>query len=303
MKSNNKTRAHLTSSILVSLLIISSCGATSNPAAKINGEEISREELEQTITELSDAGQTPVVDGEIAGDTARSVLGALIQGQASLQLLADYDQQITQEDRDSVKSSLSQNTDTAEFTDHLKNLIINLNAGTLALARILPPDAKTVATMYEKAPASLGVMCIRHLVVKEEAKAKEALKKFSNGADFATLAGEYSIEPNAKQSGGALSGADNACMKLSEYQSGFDALFTAGALLAKPGVAFGPVKSSFGYHLIYVRPFVEVAEDISTLLTSAAGETLLDGYIATSKIVIDSAYGRWDAASGAVVTN
>ena len=303
MKSNNKTRAHLTSSILVSLLIISSCGATSNPAAKINGEEISREELEQTITELSDAGQTPVVDGEIAGDTARSVLGALIQGQASLQLLADYDQQITQEDRDSVKSSLSQNTDTAEFTDHLKNLIINLNAGTLALARILPPDAKTVATMYEKAPASLGVMCIRHLVVKEEAKAKEALKKFSNGADFATLAGEYSIEPNAKQSGGALSGADNACMKLSEYQSGFDALFTAGALLAKPGVAFGPVKSSFGYHLIYVRPFVEVAEDISTLLTSATGETLLDGYIATSKIVIDSAYGRWDAASGAVVTN
>ena len=303
MKSNNKTRAHLTSSILVSLLIISSCGATSNPAAKINGEEISREELEQTITELSDAGQTPVVDGEIAGDTARSVLGALIQGQASLQLLADYDQQITQEDRDSVKSSLSQNTDTAEFTDHLKNLIIDLNAGTLALARILPPDAKTVATMYEKAPASLGVMCIRHLVVKEEAKAKEALKKFSNGADFATLAGEYSIEPNAKQSGGALSGADNACMKLSEYQSGFDALFTAGALLAKPGVAFGPVKSSFGYHLIYVRPFVEVAEDISTLLTTATGETLLDGYIATSKIVIDSAYGRWDAASGAVVTN
>ena len=303
MKSNSKTRARITSSFLVGLLIISSCGVTSNPAAKINGEEISREELEQTITELSDAGQTPVVDGEIAGDTARSVLGALIQGQASLQLLADYDQQITQEDRDSVKSSLSQNTDTAEFTDHLKNLIINLNAGTLALARILPPDAKTVATMYEKAPASLGVMCIRHLVVKEEAKAKEALKKFSNGADFATLAGEYSIEPNAKQSGGALSGADNACMKLSEYQSGFDALFTAGALLAKPGVAFGPVKSSFGYHLIYVRPFVEVAEDISTLLTSAAGETLLDGYIATSKIVIDSAYGRWDAASGAVVTN
>jgi parvulin-like peptidyl-prolyl isomerase len=287
----------------VGLLIISSCGATSNPAAKINGEEISREELEQTITELSDAGQTPVVDGEIAGDTARSVLGALIQGQASLQLLADYDQQITQEDRDSVKSSLSQNTDTAEFTDHLKNLIINLNAGTLALARILPPDAKTVATMYEKAPASLGVMCIRHLVVKEEAKAKEALKKFSNGADFATLAGEYSIEPNAKQSGGALSGADNACMKLSEYQSGFDPLFTAGALSAKPGVAFGPVKSSFGYHLIYVRPFVEVAEDISTLLTTATGETLLDGYIATSKIVIDSAYGRWNAASGAVVTN
>lgn len=64
-------------------------------------------------------------------------------------------------------------------------------------------------------------------------------------------------------------------MQLSEYQSGFDPDFTAGALLAKPGIATGPVKSSFGYHVILIRPFVEVATDISALLEANAGELLL----------------------------
>ena len=158
--------------------------------------------------------------------------------------------------------------------------------------------------MYERAPASLGVMCVRHIVVKTLDEANNLLGKIgATGEDFATLAGKFSIEPNAKQSGGALTGADNACMKLSEYQTNFDADFTAGALKAKPGIASGPVKSSFGYHIIYVRPFVEVAADISTLLAIDPGELLLTGFIATSKINIDSTYGRWNAASGSIISN
>lgn len=302
---NYKTNTfRLATTALVTLaVVVSSCGSTSNSAAEIAGAEISRDELELTITELSDAGQTPVVDGEVAGDTARSILTALIQGAGAKQLLKKYGQEITEADREEISLSLSQNTDTTAFTEHLKNLIVELNAGSLALKRVVAPDAKTAAKMYDEAPASLGVMCVRHLVVEQEAKAKEALTKISAGADFAEVAGEYSIEPNAKESGGALSGANNACMLLSEYQSGFDPGFTAGALLAKSGVATGPVKSSFGYHIILVRPFVEVAADISALLEANAGELLFNGYLATTKIKVDSAYGVWNSARGAIITN
>lgn len=304
MKINKINTFRLATTAFVTLaVVVSSCGSTSNSAAEIGGAKISRDELELTITELSDVGQTPVVDGEIAGDTARSILTALVQGAAAKQLLKKYDQEITKADRDEISASVSQNTDTTEFTEHLKDLIIDLNAGTLALKRVVAPDAKTAAKMYNDAPASLGVMCVRHLVVKEEAKAKEALKKITDGADFATIAGEYSIEPNAKESGGALSGEKNACMQLSEYQSGFDPDFTAGALLAKPGIATGPVKSSFGYHVILIRPFVEVATDISALLEANAGELLFNGYLATTKIKVDSAYGRWNSARGAIIAN
>lgn len=304
MKNNKTSTSNLATTAFVTLaVVLSSCGSTSNSAAEIGGKKISRDELELTITELSDAGQTPVVDGEVAGDTARSVLTALLQGAAADVILKKYGQEITQADRDEIAVSVSQNTDTTEFTEHLKNLIIELNAGGLALGRVVAPDAKTAAKMYDEAPASLGVMCVRHLVVKEEAKATEALKKITDGADFATIAGEYSIEPNAKASGGALSGEKNACMLLSEYQNSFDPDFTAGALAAKPGVVTGPVKSSFGYHVILIRPFVEVAADVSELLEANAGVLLLGGYLATTKIKVDSAYGRWNPASGTIIAN
>ncbi len=304
MKNNKTNTFRLVTTTFVTLaVVVASCGSTSNSAAEMGGTKISRDELELTITELSDAGQTPVVDGEIPGDTARSVLTALLQGAAADVILKTYGQEITKADRDEIAVSVSQNTDTTEFTEHLKNLIIELNAGGLALGRVSAPDAETAAKMYDKAPASLGVMCVRHLVVKEEAKAKEALAKVLGGADFAEVAGEYSIEPNAKESGGALSGEKNACMLLSEYQNSFDPDFTAGALLAKPGVATGPVKSSFGYHIILIRPFVEVATDISALLEANAGVLLLNGYLATTKIKVDSAYGRWNPASGTIIAN
>ena len=67
----NKNFLATKSVALASLAIfVASCGATSNAAAEINGRKISRTELEQTVTELGEAGQTPVVDGEIDGDDA-----------------------------------------------------------------------------------------------------------------------------------------------------------------------------------------------------------------------------------------
>ena len=42
-------------------MFIAACGSTSNAAAEINGRKISRAELEQTIAELGEAGQAPVV--------------------------------------------------------------------------------------------------------------------------------------------------------------------------------------------------------------------------------------------------
>ena len=130
MKNNKTNSFRLATTAFVTLaVVVSSCGSTSNSAAEIGGTKISRDELELTVKELSDAGQTPVVEGEIAGDTARSILTALLKGAAAEVILKKYGQEITKADRDEIAVSVSQNTDTTEFTEHLKNLIIELNAG------------------------------------------------------------------------------------------------------------------------------------------------------------------------------
>jgi len=62
-----------------------------------------------------------------------------------------------------------------------------------------------------------------------------------------------------------------------------------------------PVKSSFGWHIIYLRPFDAVADDLIATLESAPGEYRLLGALSQAKVSVASRYGRWDALAGAVV--
>jgi len=61
------------------------------------------------------------------------------------------------------------------------------------------------------------------------------------------------------------------------------------------------VKSSFGWHVIYVRPFTAVADSVSQALNSAAGEYLLLGALADADITVASRYGKWNPLTGQVV--
>ncbi|MFM8955709.1 MAG: hypothetical protein ACKOH9_07980, partial [Actinomycetota bacterium] len=70
---NKQTLAIKSMLLCFATFFAASCGSMSTSAAEINGRKISRAELELTITELGDAGQTPVVNGEIDGETVRGV--------------------------------------------------------------------------------------------------------------------------------------------------------------------------------------------------------------------------------------
>ncbi|NBW91485.1 MAG: hypothetical protein EBR53_03360, partial [Actinobacteria bacterium] len=157
-----------------------------------------------------------------------------------------------------------------------------------------------VEKMYNDAPASVGALCAQHILVKDESTANEVLAKLNEGGDFKKLAGEYSTEPNAATTGGILGSTDGDCISLSDYQSQFDAGFTAGALLAKAGVPTGPVKSSFGYHVIMIRPFADIKASLMLMLSKSPGMMLMTGYLATHDVIVASEYGRWDSATGKI---
>lgn len=287
--------------VLVSLSACSFSASTS--AIRIGSDEISVDEFERTVQQLADVGQLELDNGRISGETTRSVLGALLRGKATRQLLAKYDQTVTDADRNAVLSQLEQDSQSALLPPALKNLIVDLNSGDLALRRISAPMTDALAKMYATRPAKLGLMCMRHILVKDQPTANKVLALLGDGGDFATLAGTYSTEPGANASGGILGGKDSECLALSDIQSQFDAGFTAGALQAKAGAAYGPVKSSFGWHIILIRPFAEVADSLDALLATDPGHTLLTGYMATAPISVKSSYGRWDPSTGEIIAN
>lgn len=81
-----------------------------------------------------------------------------------------------------------------------------------------------------------------HILVEDEAKAKDLLAQIQGGADFATLAAENSMD------GSAQGGGDLGWFGLGQMVAPFEAAVVA----AEVGKASGPVKTEFGYHLILV---------------------------------------------------
>jgi hypothetical protein len=303
---NHLRRPTALAAMLVSLVLVASaCGSssTAKEALSLNGDSVSVDKFEKTILQLADAKQITLEKGHATGDVARSVLGAMLRGVATSQIVKQYKEATSQADKDAVLAQMKQDPNFDALGPDLKDLILSMNAEDLALARIKAPAEKEVAAMYEKAPASLGAMCVQHILVKESATADKVLKLLNEGGDFKKLAGEYSTEPNADKTGGVLGSADGDCLLLSDYQAQFDAGFTAGALLAKPGVPYGPVKSGFGYHVILVRPYADITLSLNALLAKTPGQMLVVGLLATSTVTVGSQYGHFDAATNKIVAN
>ncbi|MFM8264589.1 MAG: peptidylprolyl isomerase [Acidimicrobiia bacterium] len=295
-------RRILASALVAALVTLTGCAA-SDAAATVNGSAVSTDDLEQTVRDFVAVGETTLLNGAADGDTVRGLLTSFIRARITDAVIAASGESVTDDDLAAVRDELdAQNV--AGLPDTLRDLIVKLNAAQAVLARIPAPSSDEVAARYANNPKSLGMLCLRHLVVKEESQARSALVELGDAPSdekFAQVAGKFSYEPGAAESGGALRGQTGECIAINEYQAGFDRDFVRGALAARTGVPTQPVKSSFGWHVIFVRPFEAVRESVTASLTSSAGEYLLLGALADADISVATRYGRWDPLAGSVV--
>lgn len=109
-----------------------------------------------------------------------------------------------------------------------------------ALTEDVKVTDKEVKEQYENMKTELNA---RHVLVADEATAKEVKAKLDGGADFAEVAKEYSTEQAAQQSGGEL-GWFTPDKMVKE--------FSDAALALEVNKISEPVKSEFGYHIIQV---------------------------------------------------
>lgn len=119
----------------------------------------------------------------------------------------------------------------------------------------------------------------RHILLKTEEEAKQIKEKLQNGEDFVELAKKFSIDPNAKTTGGELGFYPKGSL-LPEYE---DVAFK----LAKVGQVSGIVKSQYGYHIIRLEgakpptfvAFDEVKDFIKQQLAQEKQKELIEKYI------------------------
>jgi hypothetical protein len=267
-------------------LALSSCATFSrnSDAAVVNGNEIPRDRLESFIEEFAANQQLPLADGVVQLEDARNLLAGMIKANAYTTFLREQGKPLTDAQRNSVRDQLD-GGGIENLSKELQAVIIEVNAATEAINEIGAPSDAAIEKLYAERPSLTGAMCASHVVVKK-----------------------YSIEPAAKTSGGALmgqseDGATNPCMSILEYQQNFDPAFTRGAIAARAGIPYGPVQSSFGWHVILLAPWDAVKDDVLSLVKAEPGPNLATGWLANAEITIDPAYGRWDAATGTIAAS
>ncbi len=132
---------------------------------------------------------------------------------------------------------------------------------------------------------------VAHILVETEAEAKELLDQLADGADFAKLAKEKSLDTASGQDGGKLTARRGELVEP----------FEQAAFALETGGLSDPVESEYGWHVIkalgdvepqVVTPFADVEEAIRDQLLQAARNELMAAWVTetTEKYAVQIVY-------------
>lgn len=205
-----------------------------------------------------------------------------------------------------------------------RDVLLEGEASTLALQRVLvgPALVERVEALFSQlqAQGDLEVSCVRHVLVKAgnvtndpgaaapsdaefeiaRSKAEAVVARLAAGEEFDSVAREVSDDAPSRERGGDL-----GCEPRGTYQQEFDQAVWATA----PGAVSGPVRSTFGYHVVQVtdrrvRTFEEVEPELEKLVLRQMTAPLfewLDGAKKKATIGVNAAFGEWDPDVLAIV--
>jgi peptidyl-prolyl cis-trans isomerase C len=282
------------------LLVVSACGAAATmpagAAATVDGDTISRDQLEEAVRELStdlpSDGRTEAVE-----QLQRQVLTLLVQARIIEHLAddqgVDYDEAEAQE---RIEADIAEAGGEEAFAE-----LLAFQDFTLDLYRdVLVPIQLRVdvmrARLADEAPP-LEQRAVRHILVETEEEADEVVDELAAGVDFGELAEDRSIDPGSAAQGGELGTTE---------RGRFVPEFDEAAFEAEVDEIVGPVETQFGFHVIQVTdvqetPASELDLQQQDQVVGAELGAMISEAFASAEIEVDPAFGRWDTDQQQVV--
>jgi hypothetical protein len=166
-------------------------------------------------------------------------------------------------------------------------------------AAISELGADTAQTSYETGLAGSPLVCLAAITVANIDDANTALAAVNAGTTFADAAHQFSTDTAIADAGGVVKGRDGAeCIDPNTVNPAVTA-----ALKDTPvGQPIAADLDTFSAVLM-LRPYDELSLESQKLIASASvRQTELDAVVDAADIFVDPRYGRWDDASGSVVT-
>jgi peptidyl-prolyl cis-trans isomerase C len=151
--------------------------------------------------------------------------------------------------QEAIKRKLDKNADYITQLDLAKQQII-LGVLLEDINKTTKPSEADVRKEYDRVRAESGGDAgkqykARHILVKEEAEAKQVIADLAKGGDFAKIAQEKTQDPGSKDTGGELDWA--------EAENYVEPFGNALKSLKKGEISKEPVKTNYGYHVIELQ--------------------------------------------------
>ncbi|WHX98789.1 peptidylprolyl isomerase [Neobacillus sp. DY30] len=262
----NKKLSFIIVVLIVAIGILLSAAISKDKAvAKINGDSISKDELYDVMVEQYGAATVEQL-----------IADKIVTLEAKKKKVTVSDEELNTE-VDKLKESYggedvfdqmlaSNGTSLDALKEDLKNY--------LTLRKLLIPQIEItddeLKTYFDENKDSLGEaeqVRASHILVADEAAAKEIKQKLTDGADFVELAKEYSTDEGTKENGGELGFFERGTM-VTEFED------VAFALPVNE--ISDPVKTDYGYHIIKVEEKKEAKEANFDDSKAEIKETLID---------------------------
>jgi foldase protein PrsA len=213
-------------------------------------DEVAR--VGETVVHLSDISRLYVGNTLPVDESFRETLFRVVAVDALTQALAaQYGVTVSSASVESYYSQLEANRTLANSTPaqflgvaNASQEMVHFNAELLALRDaaidVLMVDPAVVDNLFAN-PATLTTVCVKQILVATQEEADAVKARLEDGEDFATVAGEVSLDTSSE--GGDL-GCGLAAVFVPE--------FAQAALEAPLGEVYGPVQSEAGFHVIIV---------------------------------------------------
>ncbi len=246
----------ISTSLIFAVAATLSASALAQNVATVNGKTIPKSRVDQIVNELKQNGQ------QDSPALRKMITDKLIEREILLQ--------------EAQRRGLAKKPEVKTQMDMTREMVL-IQALQQDLLKDPVPEAELKAA-YERIKGQLGdkEYHARHILVKEEAAAKDLIEQLKKGAKFADLV-KHSIEPGADKSGGDLNWA-----RPSQFVQPFAEALTK---LEKEKFTEAPVQTEFGWHVIYLEdvraaepPKYEEVKDqlVQTLQQQRAEKTFSD---------------------------
>ncbi|MEX2626141.1 MAG: peptidylprolyl isomerase, partial [Ilumatobacteraceae bacterium] len=230
--------------LIAASLALGACGTFTDDdaAAQVDGEVLSHADFDR-LANAAVGEPDPADDGtvEVPMGTARDVLNTWI---------------VTQIVEADVVGAGGSPAEPVDGPDAFQALLAEQEALFEQWLELDGASDEKFRAAYERGPEQSEVVCTAHVLVDERAEAEAVLDELDAGADFADVAAERSTDEGSAADGGNL-----PCATIVDFQNQYIPEYVDAALDAEVGVPTEPVESSFGWHVILVRPFDDIADD------------------------------------------